>query len=387
MRIIEILTESTGNRVLKTLNGSAIKRSPKHGVGKMMGGALYVHANYENVLPDISQFKEILEQQYPDFKYNIIKYSPNAVSFLYSPDFDSANEPVISEYVTVKSDGNTKRGRTKTIYHHKWLFVGDDYTGFDVDAAFERSRAWLQIPDIDFCRIGSSREFWINFLKSNSEHLPKDFVFESEYYAKAPLETGGTSTNFNSPAPAVKQLVKSGVIQQGHTALDYGAGKYGRNANFLREQGIRTFAYDPFNGTGNDGWTGVSTTLGGQGFDVAFTSYVLNVVPKHIEQQILQEIEGKAERVVHIVRNRDVFDSVKKALLRKEKTVWAFFENEYLPNRDFEFNGEITDELVEDLCRFGVQTSRGFQRICYLEDSGYSLIKGSATSPYKVYQK
>lgn len=385
MRLYEILTESS--KALKTLNGSAIKRSPKYGVGKQMGGALYVHSNYENVLPDISQYKRVLKEKFSDFKYNILKYTPTAVTFLQSPDFDTANEPMISEYVTVKEDGNAKRGKTNTIYHHKWLFVGDDYTGFDVEEAFNRSRAWLQIPDIDFRRIGSSRKFWIDFLKKNKSHLPKDFIFESEYYAKAPLETGGTSTNFSAPAPAIKQLVSKGVIQPDHKVLDYGAGKYGRNANFLREQGIKTFAYDPFNGSGEEGWNGVSTTLSGGGFDVAFTSYVLNVVPQHIEAQILQEISNKANRVVHIVRNRDVFDSVKKALLRKEKTVWNFFETEYLPNSKIAYNDEITDELVADLCRFGVQTSRGFQRICQLENYGYTLIKGSATSPYKVYQK
>lgn len=388
MRISEILCESPSNKVLKTEKGSAIKRSPKYGVGKQIGGALYVHSSYEDVLPDISTFKKTLQEKHPQFKFNIIKYSPNSVSFLYSPDFDTANEPAITDYVTVKEDGNTKQGKSNTIYHHKWLFVKDDYSGFDVNEAFNRSKDWLKIPDIDFRRIGSSRQYWLDFLKSNQEHLPDNFIFESEYYTKAPLETGGTSTNFNAPAPAVKQLVKSKIIKPDDVALDYGAGKYGRNANFLRELGVKTFAYDPFNGSSDDGWTGVSKSVLNGKFDVAFTSYVLNVVPKHIEQQILQDIEPKANHIVHIVRNKDVFDSVKRALLKKDKTVWPFFQNEFLPNYPGQVNDEeITDQVVADFCKFGVQTSRGFQRICHLEDEGYTLTKGSPTSPYKVYTK
>lgn len=388
MRISELLRESSFDRVLKTEKGSVIKRSPKFGVGKQMGGAVYLHKSYEDVLPDIESFKATLSEKYPSFEYNIIKYSPNVVSFLYSPDFDTANEPLISKYVTVKEDGSAKQGTSTTIYHHKWLFVKDDYSGFDVDEAFNRSKDWLQIPDIDFRRIGSSRNFWLNYLKTNQEHLPDDFVFESEYYTKAPLETGGTSTNFNAPAPAVKQLVKSKIIKPEHVVLDYGAGKYGRNANFLRELQVKTFAYDPFNGNSDDGWTGVSKTITNQTFDVAFTSYVLNVVPKHIEQQILSDIESKATHVVHIVRNKDVFDSVKKALLKRDRVVWPFFQNEFLPNYSQEVDeDQISDEVVAAFCKFGVQTSRGFQRICHLEEEGYTLTKGSPTSPYKVYTK
>jgi len=42
----------------------------------------------------------------------------------------------------------------KKIWHHKWTFVDDDYRGFDVDASFNRSKAWLKIPDINFNVIG-----------------------------------------------------------------------------------------------------------------------------------------------------------------------------------------------------------------------------------------
>jgi hypothetical protein len=40
------------------------------------------------------------------------------------------------------------------IYHHKWLFVADDYDGFDVEESKARSDAWLALPEVDKSRIG-----------------------------------------------------------------------------------------------------------------------------------------------------------------------------------------------------------------------------------------
>lgn len=388
MLLCEII-QRKNNKVLKTQNGSIIKRSTKFGVGKDMGGAVYIHKQYSNVLPqdELNKYKKILNDKFSDFEYNIIKYIKDGITFLNSPDFDTANEPLIVEYVNIKQDGSAKRAKTKTIYHHKWLFVKDDYKGFDVDESFQRSQDWLKIPNINFNNIGSSRDTWINFLKQNEQHLPDTFIFEGVFYTGKPLEVGGTSTNFSSAAPGLKLLVSRGNIKTTDTVIDYGAGKYGRNARYLREQGIKTYAYDPFNGNDVDGWKDTSKTLPSTKFDVGFTSFVLNVVPKHIESSIIKDIESKCKHVYHIVRNYDVFDSTKKALLKKDKIVWNFFIKEFLPSVNKDESVEITDDIIKEFCIFGVQTSKGFQRICYLEDSGYTLIKGNEKSPYKIYGK
>ena len=52
MRLIDLLQET---RVLKTQKGSAIKRS-KFGVGKVIGGRIYLHRNYVDRLPRDSSF-------------------------------------------------------------------------------------------------------------------------------------------------------------------------------------------------------------------------------------------------------------------------------------------------------------------------------------------
>ena len=64
--------------------------------------------------------------------------------------------------VTVRADGTVQRRAVPSdppIYHHKWLFVDDDYPGFDVAQGKLRSAAWLALPDVDKSRIGR-RSYW-----------------------------------------------------------------------------------------------------------------------------------------------------------------------------------------------------------------------------------
>ena len=85
-----------------------------------------------------------------------------AVSFIKSPDFDTADEPIVGDVITVKPDGTTRRRSRRAdpqIYHHKWLFVADDYKGFNVAASKRRSATWLKLADIDKSRIGT-KSYW-----------------------------------------------------------------------------------------------------------------------------------------------------------------------------------------------------------------------------------
>jgi hypothetical protein len=112
-------------------------------------------------------------------------------------------------------------------------------------------------------------------------------------------------------------------------------------------------------------------------FDVAFSAYVLNVVPEHIERQILNQVSGKASKQYHATRNLDIFDTVKKALLRGDPLVSSFFLKEFASPEEAQAleNGTLSDETILEFCHYGVQISRGFQRIPVLEEKGYSLIK------------
>jgi hypothetical protein len=154
MHLTDLLQEQV--KLLKTLNGSAIKRS-KLGVGKDIGGEIYLHKDYEQLIPDqeaLKKAKQVLKASYPDFTYNTLKFSKIKFTFFSSPDFDTADEPTAGSYVTVIGD-TAKAGKTASIWHHKWLWVQDTYQGFDVEAAYKRSAKWLKLPNIDFSRIGN----------------------------------------------------------------------------------------------------------------------------------------------------------------------------------------------------------------------------------------
>jgi len=166
MRFIDLIKE---NRVLRTQKGSAIKRS-KFGVGKDIGGRLYVHKEYVGRLPEVLQhrYKDAIgaiRSVDPDFIWNAVALDlrGDKVTLMEAPDFDTADEPRVGIYWTVTPGKPPKRGQTNQIWHHKWLWVDDDYRGFDVEQSFERSQKWLGLPDIPFNKIGNP-EFWQKFI-------------------------------------------------------------------------------------------------------------------------------------------------------------------------------------------------------------------------------
>jgi len=102
-----------------------LRRSRKYGVGKEIGGAIYVHRQYEDVFGDVvANARKFLPE---GFGYLVVKYDSRSgnVSFVESPDFDTTDEPIVGEIVTVKPDGVIRRRKQAAdpeIYHHKWLF-------------------------------------------------------------------------------------------------------------------------------------------------------------------------------------------------------------------------------------------------------------------------
>lgn len=134
---------------LKTYKGSVIKRSNKYGVGKEIGGSIYVAYEYaDRVIPAniLDKSLEILESSYPDFEFNCVRYDPklSQVSFQECPNFDTAREPKVGDFVTVNYENEScKTGHSEYIFHHKWLWVMNDYTGFDVAKSWNWSKEWL----------------------------------------------------------------------------------------------------------------------------------------------------------------------------------------------------------------------------------------------------
>jgi hypothetical protein len=149
-------------KVLRTLKGSKIERY-RGVVGKRMGFWVYVHRDYVSKLPlELKVRVRMARELAEGFEYNCLKISTdsNVVVFMHSQDFDTAAEPVAGKWCRVDMDDLTvKHGDTGNIWHHKWLWVMDDYAGFDVDAAFLRSQVWLALDDVEMARIGNPK-YW-----------------------------------------------------------------------------------------------------------------------------------------------------------------------------------------------------------------------------------
>lgn len=150
-------------------------RSRRYGVGKEIGGAIYIHRSAEDVLPAdvIARGRSCFP---PGFEYHVVKYDPksNVVSFVEAPDFDVAPEPSIHRVVTVAPDGSSRLRDLggRVIYHHKWLFVREGYAGFNTQESQSRSRIILGVRDIDPKRIGS-KAYWTTHV------LPRITALES----------------------------------------------------------------------------------------------------------------------------------------------------------------------------------------------------------------
>jgi hypothetical protein len=140
------------------------RRSAKYGVGKEIGGAVYLHREYEERLGNLLAAAKAHLPRSCD--YDVVKYNARtgAISFVQCTDFDSAPEPTVGPIVTVNADGSLRRRpqqRDPEVYHHRWLFVADDYRGFDVAESRRRSLAWLRLDGIDKKRIGK-KSYWEN---------------------------------------------------------------------------------------------------------------------------------------------------------------------------------------------------------------------------------
>ena len=152
------------------------RRSRKYGVGKEIGGAIYLHRAYEPALGrGVERAKSLIPS---DFQYTIVKQNlaTGAISFIDSPDFDTAPEPTVGDTWIVRADGTTrfrKQAADRYLYHHKWLMVGDDYQGFDVRESQRRSRAWVVLDGIDRSRIGR-KSYWTSVVLPQLDTNPRE---------------------------------------------------------------------------------------------------------------------------------------------------------------------------------------------------------------------
>lgn len=114
-------------------------------IGKDIGGRLYVHINYAAQAGVPRRLLTMSRRVLPhDFVPQTVAWQKGTdeIRFDEAPDFDTASEPHPGRQVTVRN-GRIVRDRYESkIWHHKWQWVGDDYTGFDIDTAKKWSDIW-----------------------------------------------------------------------------------------------------------------------------------------------------------------------------------------------------------------------------------------------------
>ena len=126
---------------LKTLKGSKICYS-KYGVGKEIGGKIYIHKDYAlEVIPTdvLNNAQDMLHKYEPCFEFNCVCYNkkqPNIVRFDEAPDFNTEREPhpgvMFTVDTSINGEGCYKYRYSDLIWYHKWLWVDENYKGFNV---------------------------------------------------------------------------------------------------------------------------------------------------------------------------------------------------------------------------------------------------------------
>ena len=143
--------------------GNTWYQRSKYGVGKAIGGKIYVHKKYANhIIVNLSEVEKLLPH---NFVYNcvVIDINHNIIRFDEAPDFDTAREPHPGNFVEINLQKNEfRKGHSDMIWHHKWMWVDDDYDGFDVNESYEWSKRWTQV----ITHPSGSKRVWEEQIKS-----------------------------------------------------------------------------------------------------------------------------------------------------------------------------------------------------------------------------
>ena len=125
------------------------QRSTKYGVGKEIGGKIYLHKNYFHKVISPDLFLKAASLLPYGFVFNCLvinRKRPNIVRFDEAPDFDTSREPHPGRIIEVDvSSLEIRETYSDYIWHHKWMWVSDDYKGFDVNASYEWSKKWTSV--------------------------------------------------------------------------------------------------------------------------------------------------------------------------------------------------------------------------------------------------
>lgn len=324
---------------LKTYTGSKVARY-KGDVGKLVGEKLYVHKKYAGeVIPGYQRAVDILGDKYPEFKYNTVMHDrkTGAIRFDEAPDFDVAREPRVGNYITVFKDGKTRRGKSNAIWHHKWLWVRDDYNGFNVEESYVWSDQWLnefkevakgtkKAWDAQLLRYGLNTESVAENVQTDgvpvsisdqatSNFLSSEYGWRPEYQARTQIPS--TSPTYKKIAGYAKSLEIPGK-----KILDWSSG-LGHGSKILKSSSFEPF-YDPKvkGAVKSPEFENIESVPSGE-FDMVVNLSSVNVMP--VDERV-KNVRGIANALsdkgigIIFARSREFMKRTKTVLWKNEST-------------------------------------------------------------------
>jgi hypothetical protein len=152
------------HRELRYLVGMIDK---EYGVGKRMGNCVYMHRQATGILLHTGM-REASSRLPADFMWNVLKYDKKsgAFSFMWSPDFSTADEPcILSSCLVPVSRNIVMRDYSYSnpkIYHWRWMFTSEDTKLFDYKESMRRSASWYMINGAraHTSRMGN-KKYWV----------------------------------------------------------------------------------------------------------------------------------------------------------------------------------------------------------------------------------
>lgn len=312
----------------------SIKR--ENPVGKKMGYDLYFHKSYtDQILGDnIFEYSKHIPK---DFKYDVVKYNNKnqTVSFISCPDFDKHDEPIVGRSITVNLSAKvptvyeTKPSEENPfVYHHKWMFVDNNYKGFNPLKSMIRSMQWKGVMESNQEKISSTigrLKVWLDWCSENS--IPNSYLkdpFEIFYKKKfdGVVKSAGTSVK---QIPKVFTFLdkKTNGDLKGKVVFDLGGGKYPESIKEKVESlnGIYLYA-DPYNQPEDVNLSNIEKAKDGKS-DIVTICNVLNVIPLPKQEDdvfnLLEQANNCLSEDGHLIISVYRGEPNKREKLEKEK--------------------------------------------------------------------
>lgn len=330
------------------LKSLQIKRS-KYGVGKNINPNIWFHKDYISDFMPLNEYQNYINLLPENFDFNIIKFDTKSkdLSFIYSPNFDSSHEPIVSDSYKIKEKNGTlelckmtKEQKDPLIYHHKWLFVKEDYKGFDIEESKRRSIEWKSVlgknPQVT-SKIGRL-SFWKNWLKENKMTLEntnneiscflKQKQNELDFDKVWAIYTDNEiKQSIDSAKTARIQMPRSFNFIKYHklnetkpVLLDIGCGSGNeRFSDALKANGIDYNGCDPFNQPKEININSIKKCMNGNA-DIVTLNSVLNTIP---EKEVWIDILKQAKNALNSTSGLLITVIYEGEKLAKEKKIEA----------------------------------------------------------------